>query len=296
MSTVNISKEVTQGFQLKGGLYPLTAIQLISNNLSAIEQQLEQKIKQAPKFFQNAPIVIDLNKINLNFPIDFNKLKDILHCKQLIPVGIKGGSLEHITAAIAAGFAVIQDTQNNQNNQKQDSQKHDNQKQTDPNETDLKGTRKSNEAKENRAETFAVRETSSDESCNEESRNTAGIAIPEEIQNARVYGSNTKIIQEPVRSGQQIYARNGDLIVLAPVSHGSELLADGNIHVYGPLRGRALAGVTGDTKTHIFCKSIEAELISIAGQYKISEDIDETLWETAVDIYFEDDRLHIRPL
>ncbi len=281
MSTVNISKEVTQGFQLKGGLYPLTAIQLISNNLSAIEQQLEQKIKQAPKFFLNAPIVIDLNKMNQNFPIDFNKLKDLLQAKQLIPVGIKGGSLEHITAAIAAGFAVIQD-----------NQKQDNQKQMDPKES---GTQGAEEAKENTAETSAARENSGKEST-KESCNNADSSIPEEIVNARVYGSNTKIIHEPVRSGQQIYARNGDLIVLAPVSHGSELLADGNIHVYGPLRGRALAGVTGDTKTHIFCQSIEAELISIAGQYKISEDIDETLLETAVDIYFEDERLHIRPL
>lgn len=280
MSTVNISKEVTQGFQLKGGLYPLTAIQLISNNLSAIEQQLEQKIKQAPKFFQNAPIVIDLNKMNLNFSIDFIKLKDLLHAKQLIPIGIKGGSLEHITAAIAAGFAVIQD----------------NQKPLDAKDSD----QNSQETKENTLHSNVSKDSSIREPSNisntSNTSNASNISIPEEIANTRVYGSNTKIIHEPVRSGQQIYARNGDLIVLAPVSHGSELLADGNIHVYGPLRGRALAGVTGDTKTHIFCQSIEAELISIAGQYKISEDIEETLWETAVDIYFEDERLHIRPL
>ncbi len=111
-----------------------------------------------------------------------------------------------------------------------------------------------------------------------------------------IRGSNTKVIREPVRSGQQYYAKGGDLIVLSPVSHGAELLADGNIHVYGPLRGRALAGVTGDTSAHIFCQSLEAELISIAGNYKISEDMDQAVWRLAVDIYFEDGRLHIQPL
>src|SRR5690606_4859177 len=83
----------------------------------------------------------------------------------------------------------------------------------------------------------------------------------------------TKLIDHPVRSGQQIYAAGGDLIVTAPVSAGAELLADGNIHVYGPLRGRALAGVLGNTDARIFCRSLEAELVSIAGQYKISEDL-----------------------
>ncbi|UAW97467.1 septum site-determining protein MinC [Halopseudomonas nanhaiensis] len=105
-----------------------------------------------------------------------------------------------------------------------------------------------------------------------------------------------RIITQPVRSGQQVYARGGDLVVLAPVSAGSELLADGNIHVYGPLRGRALAGVRGNTEARIFCQSLEAELVSIAGHYKVAEDLRRQQWKTAVQIGLDGDTLKIVPL
>ncbi|PRB80478.1 septum site-determining protein MinC [Pseudomonas sp. MYb185] len=106
----------------------------------------------------------------------------------------------------------------------------------------------------------------------------------------------TRVITQPVRSGQQVYAPGGDLIVLAPVSAGSELLADGHIHVYGPLRGRALAGVRGDTSARIFCQSLEAELVSVAGQYKVAEDLRRQQWKEAVQISLEGDSLKIAAL
>lgn len=106
----------------------------------------------------------------------------------------------------------------------------------------------------------------------------------------------TRVITQPVRSGQQVYAPGGDLIVLAPVSAGSELLADGHIHVYGPLRGRALAGVRGDTQARIFCQSLEAELVSVAGQYKVAEDLRRQQWKDAVQIYLDGDSLKITGL
>ena len=81
----------------------------------------------------------------------------------------------------------------------------------------------------------------------------------------------TRVITTPVRGGQQIYAQGGDLIVLAPVSAGAELLADGNIHVYGPLRGKAMAGARGDAKARIFTTELDPELIAIAGVYRIIE-------------------------
>ncbi|SEQ06115.1 septum site-determining protein MinC [Ectothiorhodospira magna] len=81
------------------------------------------------------------------------------------------------------------------------------------------------------------------------------------------------VVNQPVRSGQQVYARGGDLIVLGTVSAGAELLADGHIHVYGTLRGKALAGVRGLVGARIFCRRLDAELISIAGHYRIAEDI-----------------------
>jgi septum site-determining protein MinC len=107
----------------------------------------------------------------------------------------------------------------------------------------------------------------------------------------------TKIITSPVRGGQQIYAQGCDLVVIAPVSPGAELLADGNIHVYGPMRGRALAGIKGDTKARIFCQQLGAELVSIAGQYKVSEDLRrDPLWGAGVQVSLSGEVLNITRL
>ncbi|MFL6712276.1 MAG: septum site-determining protein MinC [Sulfurifustis sp.] len=103
--------------------------------------------------------------------------------------------------------------------------------------------------------------------------------------------SVTMLVKEPVRSGQQIYAKGGDLIVLATVSPGAEILADGNIHIYGALRGRALAGVRGNTAARIFCRLLDAELISIAGHYQISEQIRDSERSQPVQIYLKGDSL-----
>ncbi|HZJ91862.1 MAG TPA: septum site-determining protein MinC [Thiopseudomonas sp.] len=106
-----------------------------------------------------------------------------------------------------------------------------------------------------------------------------------------------KIITQPVRSGQQIYAKNTDLIVMSAVSAGAELLADGNIHVYGPLRGRALAGINGNTDARIFCQQLGAEMLSIAGQYKLAEDLRrDPLWGKATQTCLNDQHLDISAL
>jgi septum site-determining protein MinC len=78
----------------------------------------------------------------------------------------------------------------------------------------------------------------------------------------------TLIIDKPLRSGQKVYARHADLIVLGVVSHGAEVIADGNIHVYGPLRGKAMAGARGNTDARIFTTQFDAELIAVAGVYR----------------------------
>lgn len=82
---------------------------------------------------------------------------------------------------------------------------------------------------------------------------------------------DTLVVDRPLRSGQQVYARGGDLIVLAMVNTGAEVIADGNIHVYAPLRGRALAGARGNARARIFTTCLEAELVSIAGVYRVLE-------------------------
>jgi septum site-determining protein MinC len=86
-----------------------------------------------------------------------------------------------------------------------------------------------------------------------------------------VPGPLTMVVDKPLRSGQKIYARGADLIVLAMVNQGAEVVADGNIHVYAPLRGKAMAGARGNTAARIFSTCLEPELVSIAGVYRTSE-------------------------
>lgn len=243
----NSSYEAPFIFQLKASFYPLNVLQLLSSDLSGLEQQLSLKIAKAPKFFHQAPIVIDLQKLfSLETTLDFRQLVNILFNKKLIPVGIKGGNAAQQAAATLVGLPIFPE----------------------------------NEKEKRMTE------------ANHDAPSLATGTTPRET----VKGSQTKVITEPVRSGQQIYAQQGDLIVIAPVSQGAEVLAAGHIHVYGPLRGRALAGITGDEGAQIFCQSLESELVSIAGQYKISEDIEPSKWGQAVNITLNNGRLHIRQL
>ncbi|WP_186248583.1 MULTISPECIES: septum site-determining protein MinC, partial [unclassified Burkholderia] len=109
-------------------------------------------------------------------------------------------------------------------------------------------------------------------------------------------GGQTLVIDRPLRSGQQIYAK-GDLVVLAPVSHGAEIIAEGNIHIYAPLRGRALAGVHGNHDARIFCTCLEPELISIAGIYRTTENpLPAEVLGKSVQIRLEEEKLMIEPL
>jgi septum site-determining protein MinC len=100
----------------------------------------------------------------------------------------------------------------------------------------------------------------------------------------------------PVRSGQQVYAENADLTVLATVGAGAEVIADGSIHIYGALRGRALAGGQGNEKARIFCREFHAELVAVAGHYKVLEDIPKDLRGKAVQVWLEQGQLRIAAL
>ncbi|MCZ4058293.1 septum site-determining protein MinC [Pantoea sp. LMR881] len=106
----------------------------------------------------------------------------------------------------------------------------------------------------------------------------------------------TRIVNTPVRSGQQIYARDADLIVTNSVSAGAELVADGNIHIYGMMRGRALAGASGDRDCQIFCTNLAAELVSIAGEYWIMDQIPEEFFGKAARLCLQDGALTIQTL
>lgn len=237
-------------FQLKGSLFALTVMQLQTENLQDITEQLDHMIQKTPKFFQHMPIVIDFKNLNRQLDsYDFVKLKQVLFAHNIIPVGIRGGNTKINQQALEAGLAILL----------------------------------TNQHEEHKTET----------------KPASNIATASDTVSLPVASNPSKVITKPVRSGQQVYAKGGDLIVLAAVSHGAELLADGHIHVYGPLRGRALAGVGGDETARIFCRGFEAELISIAGNYILNEDLERAKQQNAnefTQIYLTAGRLHIELL
>ena len=100
----------------------------------------------------------------------------------------------------------------------------------------------------------------------------------------------------PVRSGQQVYADHRDLTLLSTVGAGAEVIADGSIHIYGALRGRALAGAQGNPRARIFCREFHAELVAIAGHYKVMEDIPADLRGKAVQVWLDGEHLHLAAL
>ncbi len=250
--------------ELKGGLYTLTAIRIYSTDRELLIKQLEDKIKQAPKFFYCAPVILDLSQFKGDFPeepeILLNTILDCIRYSKLIPVGIipmQGAPESLIQAARKLGIALISDSRN----------------------------------------LSAPAPKESLAPVAQEEKEEIIVDTSYEAPEALSQLTPTRTIIQPVRSGQQIYSPNGDLLVLNSVSHGAELLADGHIHVYGPLRGRALAGISGNEEAHIFCQSLEAELVSIAGRYRISEDLkDDPLWKKPVRLFLEKGKLQIAKL
>ena len=106
----------------------------------------------------------------------------------------------------------------------------------------------------------------------------------------------TKVVSQNIRSGQQIYEIESDLVIIGSVGNGAEVIADGSIHIYGTLRGRAIAGASGDQNAAIFSLSIEAELVSIAGTYWLSESLQSDAWKKSGMVKLEHEQLVIEPL
>lgn len=121
--------------------------------------------------------------------------------------------------------------------------------------------------------------------------------VPVEVRVEVPVSATTMVIDKPLRSGQQIYAKGGDLIVMAVVNHGAEVIADGNIHVYAPLRGKAIAGAKGNTQARIFSTCMEPELLSIAGTYRTTENpLPATIKGKPAQIRFDGERLVFDPI
>jgi septum site-determining protein MinC len=229
------------GNLVQGALFTVMVVRAGMLRDAAFEDELARQIERSPRFFQNAPVVLDLKGAEAFTTSDeFARARELLRQYTLALVGVQNALPAQVEAAAAAGLASFA-----------------------PNATQP-GRRQAPEP-------------------------SPAAAPPTE----RALRASARLVTEPVRSGTQIYARGTDLVVTAAVSPGAELVADGNIHVYGALRGRALAGANGDAGARIFCARLEAELVSIAGRYLVSEQLPAEQRGFPVEIALVDEQLTI---
>lgn len=232
-------------FQVRGQLYTLVSLRVVEPDDHQFFMELHKEIGRAPDFFKNAPVVIDVGPIADRKPTNLAEFSRRLRQLQLVPVGIQNGNDDWNRVAINAGLGLFPAGRPASAS-------------SPPPSSDRPAI-----ADDPRREQAPP--TPAPTRSGPSSPDTKPADIP----------AGAKIVNEPVRAGQQIYAKNADLVVLAQVQPGAELMADGNIHIYSNLRGRAHAGVGGNTEARIFCRSMEAQLISIAGIYLVNDEIEQ---------------------
>ncbi|MFI0474286.1 septum site-determining protein MinC [Halomonas sp. HMF6819] len=235
-------------FTFKGGMLPMTVMELSSADPEQIRRQLAGKLSQSPAFFQHTPVVLGVEKLDEPH-LALERICAVCRDHKLLPVAVRGGPEPVRQSAWALGlgwFAPVEEGRSRA----------------------LESVERTDVAPSERV----------DETPHE------AVAV------------TTRLFRGTVRSGQQVSAAEGDLVVIGAVNAGAEVLAAGSIHVYGALRGRALAGIHGNTHAGIYCRELEAELLSVAGNYKRLEDIDPKLLGLAAQVHFSEEQLEIKLL
>ncbi|MER1967798.1 septum site-determining protein MinC [Castellaniella sp. GW247-6E4] len=246
-------------------LYALRAV-LHSPDTSALIAALDQRMAEAGAFYENEPVVLDA--LALEQSPDWAAVIAALRRHALYPIGVLAeGPVRD--QAIASGLAPVE----------------------------VSGARQAP------AQAQAAPQAPAD--APEAPPATPKAARPSQPEAADAgpgdadadAAPGTMVIRHPLRSGQRIYARGCDLVVIGMVSQGAEVIADGNIHVYGPLRGKAMAGARGDTRAMILTTQLDPELLAIAGVYRVIETrLSDTLHKQPALVQLDGDTLRIRPL
>lgn len=259
-------------FQVRGRFFTAIVLQMARAPDASFFEAVDTMLAQTPHFYANAPFVLDLDRAeDIGPSFDFIGLARELRNRKVTLIGVQNGTIEQNKAALHAGLITL------------------------PSGTDvLPDNRKQNGASKAEGAPKAEKPTNENKRHKETGPKEPRIR---EAPPVAAYSTGTALlVTEPVRSGQQIFAERGDLVVVASVSPGAELIARGNIHVYGTLRGRALAGVHGDSAARIFCETLDAELLAIAGLYKLSDAIDSSLRSRRVQAFLDDGTLRVEPL
>jgi septum site-determining protein MinC len=247
-----------QAGELKIGQVGIANLRIRTLDVEKLKIEMQERVARAPKMFERAAVILDFGGLSkCPDAKTVNALIDALKTSGVLPVAIAYGTSAIEELSLQVGLPLLA-------------------KFRAAYETQTVTTIEPQEKK-------AAAKTTIE----------ADLAAPAAI----VAKSEPGVMQlQPVRSGQQIYAQNKDITVMATVGAGAEVIADGSIHIYGALRGRALAGASDNIHARIFCREFHAELVAIAGHYKVLEEIPKNLLGKAVQIYLEKDQLRIEEL
>lgn len=243
--------------ELKFGQVSLANLRVLTLDVARLGAEMRERVQRAPKLFARAAVVVDFGSLSqCPQPAEARALLEELRAAGVCPVGLAFGTdaVEQLARTL-----------------------------------DLPVLAKFRAQYERPAAVEAVAAPTPAPAP----APAAAVPDPAPARPSPAGGATGLMQRQPIRSGQQVYAQGRDLIVTATVGAGAEVIADGSVHVYGALRGRALAGAQGDRGARIFCREFYAELVAIAGEYKVMEEIPKELRGKPVQVWLDEDRLRI---
>ncbi|MFM0752978.1 septum site-determining protein MinC [Paraburkholderia strydomiana] len=263
-------------FELRSGSVDTLLFVVKTTDLAAMRAELTRRFEATPEFFANDVVAIDVRRLAGNERVPLAEIAQLLESVRMRPVGVVADTQQSWAAESALPLLEARDRRGA-------SAKSADEEAAGASAADLA------DAANSGTSTAPANQTAAPASVE-----PAPAPAAEPVRLAT--SSQTMVVEKPLRSGQRIYAK-GDLVVLGLVSYGAEVIAEGNIHIYAPLRGRALAGVQGNHDARIFCTCLEPELISIAGIYRTTENpLPADVLGKPVQIWLEDEKLMIEPL
>jgi septum site-determining protein MinC len=244
---------------LKIGQVGIANLRIRTLDVERLGAEMRDRVARAPKLFERAAVIVDFGALpGTPDAASALALLDALRAAGVIPVALAYGSSDNERLAVELGLPLL---------------------------AKFRAQYESPDAVAPAPAPKAVADAA-----------PAKAAAPTAAKAPGASGEPGMIQTAPIRSGQQIYAEQRDLTILNTVGAGAEVIADGSIHIYGALRGRALAGARDNEKARIFCREFHAELVAIAGHYKVMEDIPAELRGKAVQIWLDNGQIHIAAL
>ncbi|SDQ35740.1 septum site-determining protein MinC [Paraburkholderia fungorum] len=272
-------------FELRSGAVDTLLFVVKTTDLDAMRAELTRRFEATPEFFANDVVAIDVRRLAVNERVSLADIAQLLDSVRMRPVGVVANAQQGWAAESALPLLEARDRRG-----------------ASGKSADEEGAaaNASAAASASASATPAAAQASllpPDMPASASASASAAVEPTPAAEPVRLAtSSQTMVVDKPLRSGQRIYAK-GDLVVLGLVSYGAEVIAEGNIHIYAPLRGRALAGVQGNHDARIFCTCLEPELISIAGIYRTTENpLPSDVLGKPVQIWLEEEKLMIEPL